>query len=56
MQKMISDYFITLLAEEMLQEFGRARTPKRCMLSVDPRKAFEYLTLLGEIPSWKPYE
>jgi len=36
--KVISDN--TLLVDEMLHGFGRIRTPRRCMLSVDLRKTF----------------
>lgn len=37
--RVISDN--TLLADEMLQGFGRKRTPKRCRLSVDLKKTFD---------------
>lgn len=33
----------TLLVEEMLEDFGRARTPRRVCISVDIKKAFDSL-------------
>lgn len=38
-RRVISDN--ALLADEMLHGYSRARTPRRCMLSVDLRKAFD---------------